>query len=179
MVKNQLSYRAKLNVYHGLIHSHLNYCSLIWLSNISKKQLNMLKVLQKKAIRIIFSVKYNAHTSSLFDKSKITKVENIFEKESLIAAYKFQNKTLPTAIMGLFENSLYDNNIITRQQTSCILRPSRELNPGDLMYDILNFWNRIGSSSREENTLNGFKKKITSMLNSYSECVKENCYSCN
>ena len=36
MVKNQLSYRAKLNVYHGLIHSHLNYCSLIWLSNISK-----------------------------------------------------------------------------------------------------------------------------------------------
>ena len=90
---------------------------------------------------------------------KITKVENIFEKESLIAAYKFQNKTLPTAIMGLFENSLYDNNIITRQQTSCILRPSRELNPGDLMYDILNFWNRIGSSSREENTLNGFKNK--------------------
>ena len=54
MVKNQLSYRAKLNVYHGLIHSHLNYCSLIWLSNISKKQLNMLRVLQKKAIRIFF-----------------------------------------------------------------------------------------------------------------------------
>ena len=53
----------------------------------------MLRVLQKKAIRIIFSVKYNAHTSNLFDKSKITKVENIFEKESLIAAYKFQNKT--------------------------------------------------------------------------------------
>ena len=127
----------------------------------------------------MLNVNVNAHTSSLFDKSKITKVENIFEKESLIAAYKFQNKTLPTAIMGLFENSLYDNNIITRQQTSCILRPSRELNPGDLMYDILNFWNRIGSSSREENTLNGFKKKITSMLNSYSECVKENCYSCN
>ena len=139
----------------------------------------MLRILQKKAIRIIFSVKYNAHTSSLFDKSKITKVENIFEKESLITAYKFQNKILPNAIMDLFKDSLYDNNIITRQQTSCILRPSRELNPGDLMYDILNYWNRIGSSSREESTLNGFKKKITSMLNSYSECVKENCYSCN
>ena len=144
-----------------------------------KKTAQYAKSFTKKSNQDIFSVKYNAHTSNLFDKSKITKVENIYEKESLIAAYKFQNKTLPTAIMDLFENSLYDNNIITRQQTSCILRPSRELNPGHLMYDILNFWNRIGSSSREERTLNGFKKKITSMLNSYSECVKENCYSCN
>merc|ERR1711978_325104 len=76
----------------------------------------MLRILQKKAIRIIFSVKYNAHTSSLFDKSKITKVENIFEKESLITAYYFQNKILPNAIMDLFKDSLYDNNIITRQR---------------------------------------------------------------
>ena len=73
-----------------------------------KKTAKYAKSFTKQAIRIIFSVKYNAHTSSLFDKSKITKVENIFEKESLIAAYKFQNKTLPTAIMDLFENSLYD-----------------------------------------------------------------------
>ena len=83
-------------------------------------------------------------------------------------------------MINLFENSLYDNNIITRHQTSYILRPSIELNPGDLMYDTLNFWNRIGSLSREEKTLKvGFKKRITSMSNKYSECVIENCYSCN
>ena len=178
MTKNQLNFRAKLNVYHGLIHSHLNYCSLIWISSITKKQLNMLKTLQKKAIRICFSAKYNSHTASLFEKSKITKAENIFEKESLLMAFKFQNKSLPTAIINLFENSLYDKNIITRQLTSCTLRPNRELKIGNLMYEIINFWNRIGSSARNEKTLIGFKRKITGMLNSFIECNKDNCYSC-
>ena len=73
MVKNQLSQSAKLKLYHALISSHLNYCSLIWISNITKKQLNMIKIIQKKAIRIVFSAKYNAHTNTLFERSNVTK----------------------------------------------------------------------------------------------------------
>ena len=178
MVKNQLNLRAKLNVYHSLIHSHLEYCALIWISSITKKQLNMLKIAQKKALRIVFSAKYNAHTSSLFESSKITKVENIFEKESLLMTYKFQNKVLPNAIIDLYENSLHDKNILTRQQTSCVLRPKKDLKPGNLMYDIIDAWNRIGSPARAEKTLNLFKKKIISMQNRYIKCEKANCYSC-
>ena len=178
MVKNQLSYRAKLNVYHGLIHSHLSYCALIWISNLTKKQQKMLKTVQKKAMRLIFSVKYNAHTDSLFERSKITKVENIFEKESLLMTFKYQNKTLPSAIMKLFDNSLYSNNIITRKQTSCDLRPKKELKIGNLMYEILDSWNKIGIPFRNEKTLKGFKNRITSLQNRYVECDKINCYSC-
>ena len=178
MVKNQLSTKAKLCVYHALIHSHLNYCSLIWISSITKKQLKQLKTTQKKALRIIFSVKYNGHTSSLFEQSKITKVENIFEKESLILTYKYQNKILPPAIQDLFDKSLYDKSIMTRHLTSCILRPKRELKNGDLMYEIIDSWNRIGSSARNEKTLKSFKKKIISMQNRYVDCNKVNCYSC-
>ena len=37
MVKNQLSQKAKLNVYHSLIHSHLDDCAMIWISSIKKK----------------------------------------------------------------------------------------------------------------------------------------------
>ena len=36
MVKNQLSQKAKLNVNHSLIHSHLNYCPMTWISSIKK-----------------------------------------------------------------------------------------------------------------------------------------------
>ena len=69
MTKNQLNSRAKLNICHSLIHSHFSYCALAWLNNINKKQLNMLKTLQKKAIRIIHGKKYNSHTNELFSKS--------------------------------------------------------------------------------------------------------------
>ena len=48
MSKHILSYRAKLNVYHALIHSHLSYCAIIWLDSLNSKQLNQLKIIQKK-----------------------------------------------------------------------------------------------------------------------------------
>ena len=148
-----------MNVYYSLINSHLEYCALIWISSITKKQLNMLKTVQKKALRIVFSARYNAHTNSLFETSKITKVENIFEKESLLMTFKFQNKTLPNAIIDLYESSLHDKNILTRQQTSCILRPKKDLKTGNLMYEIIDAWNRIGSPARAEKTLKLFKKR--------------------
>ena len=61
----------------------------------------MLKVIQKKALRVVFGTKYNAHTSGLFQSNGITKVENIFERDS----FKYQNKSLPQAIIELYDNS--------------------------------------------------------------------------
>ena len=52
MVKNQLTYNAKVLIYRRLIESHMNYCSLIWISNISKNKLKILRTIQKKALRI-------------------------------------------------------------------------------------------------------------------------------
>ena len=82
MTKYQLNTIAKLCIYHSLIHSHISYCALAWLNNINKEQLNMLKTLQKKAVRIVHGKKYNSHTNELFQKSDITKVKNIFEQDS-------------------------------------------------------------------------------------------------
>ena len=65
---------------------------MIWISSISKKQLKQLKTVQKKALQIVFSKKYNAQTDGLFEKGRITKVENIFEKEALVMTHKFQKK---------------------------------------------------------------------------------------
>ena len=53
MVKNQLTHNAKVLLYRGLIESHMNYCSLIWISNISKNKLKILRTIQKKALRIM------------------------------------------------------------------------------------------------------------------------------
>ena len=178
IARNILDYRSKMNIYHSLIHSHLSYCALIWIPNISKKQTKMLQTLQKRAIRNIFNLKYNSHTSKYFQISKITKIENIFEKESLLLAYKYKEKKLPNAIMNLFENSQHEPNILTRSQNNSILRPKRELKPGFLMYDILNFWNKASKSLREEPTYKIFKRKITENHNVYIECMKNECYAC-
>ena len=104
MVKNQLNLRAKLNIYHSLIHTYFDYCAIIWINKITEKQLKMLKIIQKNALRIVFNTKYNAHTSVLFELSKITKIENIYERNSLLMTYKFQSRNLPKAIIEMYEN---------------------------------------------------------------------------
>ena len=178
MVKHQLDFKAKLKIFHSLIQCHLDYCALIWISSINKKQLNMLKVIQKKAIRIVCGSNYNSHTGDLFETNKITKVENIFERDSLLMTFKFQNKSLPKAILNLYENSLHDKNMLTRQHSSCILRPKNGMRNGEMMYDILDCWNRIGKNIREEKYFKDFKFKVKNVLNKYIACDKKNCYSC-
>ena len=132
----------------------------------------------KKSYQSSIWTKYNAHTSGLFQSNGITKIENIFERDSLLLTFKYQNKSLPQAIIELYDNSLYGNNILTRHQTSCILRPKKELRNGDLMYDIMDNWNRIGSNLREEKYFKDFKNKIKALQNKYLKCEKKNCYSC-
>ena len=48
MTKHILTYRAKLSIYHALIHSHLSYCGIIWLDAMNSSQMKQLKVIQKK-----------------------------------------------------------------------------------------------------------------------------------
>ena len=95
----------------------------------------MPKVIQKKALGIVFGTKCNAHIGGVFQSSGITKVENIFEGDSLLMTKTEtkteQNRSLPKAIIELYDNSLHDNKLLTRHQTSCILRPKKELRNGD------------------------------------------------
>ena len=178
MCKNKLNFRAKLNIYHSLIHSHFIYCALVWISSITKKQLNSLKVIQKKALRIVHNKRFNAHTGKLFETAKITQVQNIFDREACLLTFKYQNRNLPTEILNLFKISLNYSSIETRSMSTSILRPNKELKKGNVMFDIITTWNNLGYNIREMRYYSDFKEKITNIYNKYTECEKMNCYSC-
>ena len=90
------------------------------------------KVSKKKAIRAIHGLKYNAHTSSFFKKSKITKIENLFEKESILLTYKYLNLSLPKETIKLFDDSLQKGPIQTRSTSKSNLVTKRNLTKGNL-----------------------------------------------
>ena len=148
------------------------------MKKLNEKQCNRLSVIQKKAIRIIHGARYNAHTNELFQKSKITKSENIFESQSLVLTYQYQQRKLPEAILKLYDNSLYNRNLMTRYLNNCDLKPKNEIKKGQLMFDILNVWNNTNNSITGEQNLNAFKRKILEEQNKFSKCEKTNCYSC-
>ena len=179
MTKNLLTYRAKLNVYQSLIHSHMAYCSLIWLDTLNAKQMKQLKTIQKKCMRIIFNSKYNTHTDRFFQFTKVCKIENLFQKEALQLTYKYHNNALPQAIQNLFDKSIHKPSTLTRNIKACALHPKPELKPGHMMYNIIDHWNRIGYNIRNEKYYKDFKNRIIDSQNQFQECEKINCYSCN
>ena len=100
-VKHTLNYKSKYLIYMGLIQSHLDYCFVVWGDKISIGQMKELSILQKKAVRLLFSARYNSHTAPLFSLSGITPVEEMFKKESLIFISKYLSEKQPKAFKSI------------------------------------------------------------------------------
>jgi hypothetical protein len=64
-VKHLLPKSAMLSIYHSLIESHINYSILSW-GKTCQRQINRVRTIQKRAVRIICKQRYNSHTDPLF-----------------------------------------------------------------------------------------------------------------
>ena len=84
-------------VYHSLILSHLQYCTLLW-ANSYHSHLHKLRLLQKIAIRIISNTDYLAHSSKLFLNLKLLKLDDIMKFKLGTFMYKLKYNKLPNVI---------------------------------------------------------------------------------
>ena len=105
-------------IYFGLLHSHIQYGCIVWLSKLTKTKQDQLSIIQKKAIRSIYKLEYNAHTEAAFQSSRIIPVNSIFENEVTKFALSLKNNTAPSYFLD-------ELNSITP------LRPTRASNKGD------------------------------------------------
>jgi len=110
-VKNILSKNLLKTLYYSLIQSYMMYGITLWGSTHST-YLNKLFMLQKKAVRLINKVKYNAHTNALFMENKILKLHDIYKLETAKCMYKFSTNTLPKNLQSNFtlHSSLHNYN---------------------------------------------------------------------
>ena len=74
-------------LYSSLIASHLQYCILLW-ANSHVTNVRKLQLLQKKAIRIITSSHYIAHTDPLFAMTKLLKLDDLYKYQLGIFMHK-------------------------------------------------------------------------------------------
>ena len=84
-------------IYHSLVLSHLQYCTLLW-ANSYHSHLHNLRQLQKKAIRIISNTDYLAHSSKLFLNLKLLKLDDIMKFQLGTFMYKLKYNKLPNVI---------------------------------------------------------------------------------
>jgi hypothetical protein len=61
-----LSTRTKLSLYYTLIYPYISYCNIVWSSTYATS-LNLIWLLQKRAVRVMTNSEYQAHSAPLFE----------------------------------------------------------------------------------------------------------------
>ena len=62
-------------MYNVLVLPHFNYCSAIWKDDDSKRHINKLLKLQKRAARVITGDTYDVRSSEIFEKLEWISIE--------------------------------------------------------------------------------------------------------
>ena len=84
-IKKLLPLKARLQVYHSFVQSHINFCSLVWGFS-CKSNIEAIFCKQKKGLRAVIPgfIQYNyrdgitpGHTKEYFNEYKILTVQNI------------------------------------------------------------------------------------------------------
>lgn len=167
-IKNKIDSATLCMIYNSLILPYLSYCCEIW-GNTFVSRLHGLKLLQKRAIRIIGNVSYLDHTSMIFKRFNILKLQDIITLNTCVLMYKANRGSLPKHVQNNFvknkeihgyntrcRNNFYSSQISTRLKKMSVTQKG------------IDIWNVLPLNTRQCVSLNKFKMCIKKdMLNKY------------
>src|SRR5260221_13349112 len=81
-------------LYRALVEPYLNYCCMIWASDVKSHNIVKILKIQKKYCRLITFSHFQAHAAPLFDLLKIPTIYNIYKYQVLLYMYKNQHGLL-------------------------------------------------------------------------------------
>ena len=179
-LKRYLPLSALKIMYDSLILSHIQFGIICW-----GFEWGRLAKLQKRAVRNITNMKYNAHTEPLFKDLHWFDFTDIFDVQCMKLWYKFSNNTLPNYFRSMFQynTSLYD--IETRNHDRMDVFPTRMFGARNVLrYRLPELVYQFPADlirKAKTHCITVFSNHIKHhILESYSyDCIELNCYVCN
>ena len=106
-----LNKKTLTTLYYSFIYPYLHYGIEAW-GNTYNVHLDPLIKMQKRAVRIISSSSYKAHTEPIFKDLKLLNVTNIYRLNVLMFMYKLKHGILPNVFGGIFKKNseIHDYN---------------------------------------------------------------------
>ena len=147
-------------LYNALFVPYINYyCTLIWASTYAS-YLELLYLLQKKAISIITFSPPHRPSKPLFSKNNLLSLHSIFKFHVACFVFSHFNNILPTPVSSnLRFNHEYHNYYLTR---SCFnLHKTSRKYQFAITWQAPVIWNDIPLTVHNSLTLSNFKKKLT------------------
>ena len=179
-LKNIIPISVLWTLYNTLILPHFHYCILSW-----GFRMGRLKLLQKRAVRVMSGSRYNAHTDPLFKKLHLVKLSDLFTVNVYKIYYKLRHVSLPTYVANMFKDFSRNHEHETRQ--ALILdEPNVNTSNGEnciryLLPRIINKTNHTIVTMVDTYSYQGFVNFVKNdMIGHYNEnCSISNCYICN
>ena len=151
-------------LYSSLIASHLQYCTLLW-ANSHVTNIRKLQLLQKKAIRIITSSHYIAHTDPLFSTTKLLKLDDLYTYQLGICMHKVTHCQLPQNMSSMFLRTDNIHSHQLRNQNAYYIQQIRtNIRKSTINFSGPKFWNTLPANLRQLVSIHQFKKKFKALL---------------
>lgn len=161
--KDVLNRKSLITLYNSFFLSHINYCTLIWCFT-TENNIHRLRVLQKRAIRIISSVSMYSHTDPLFKILKILPLETLFTYRIAQFMHKVIMKTLSPNILSQFipKEDIHQHNTRSNfYHTSSRLQQAQK----NIFQQGIKLWNKnIPSCLKQIIQETQFKRKLKNYL---------------
>ena len=153
--RRTLGTKALVILYNTLVKPYFTYCNIIW-GNTYIKNLNRVKILQKKIIRIITFSGFYAHTEPLFRKLNIMTTTQLYDYFVAIFVFKSLNNLLPKNL-----SSIFTRNVTSRKNLN--IRPhfcTKKVSEFSIKYSRPEVWNDLPNKIKTSRTINSFKNQL-------------------
>ena len=151
-------------LYETLIKPYITYGIEAWHSA-PNYILEKVRVLQKKSIRAICSLAYNAHTNDHFKTLKLLKLDEIFTENISVFIFNTlkmgQNANISDAFIT--HRNMHDYN--TRNREHLVLpRNHKSRTQKGFLFRGIKEWNKINPQIKNSNNVRVFRKKVKNLL---------------
>ena len=158
--------KTLVQIYQSLIFSYINYAITVW-GLASKRYLDKILRLQKRALQFIYSAERNDHAILLFVDAGVLPVKFLYFESVCCLMCDVQNKTAPSNILNLFTDTSKIHTYNTRSSTSIkfyIKKSKLEIQEKAFSRIGAKLWNELPASLRELTGKKQLKKRLHTAL---------------
>ena len=150
------------NIYHGLVQSHFDYCSVVW-GNCAKTLSDKLQKLQNRAVRVLTHSSYDADANQLIAKLGWDNLEIRRQKLKAEMVYKSLNGLTPNYLSSKFiqrSDVITSYNLRDSENKLAIPLPRTNYYKNSFGYSGAVLWNSLPSAARQATSLNNFRRLL-------------------
>ena len=164
-LKSSFPKRILKLIYMSLIHSHINYCNLIW-GSAEKGNLKPILILQKKAVRIITKSGYLHESQPLFQSLELMTVYNVYTLNCSLFIHKCIKQNLfPQFKHRIIQTSTVHNYDTRNGSKFRVKRRARlTLCQRSFLYKGIQIWNKLSENITKYVNVFTFKRLLKKFL---------------